>query len=1282
MSYLLLKHKNISKEYKYTLSLIEQEGEYYYFKSLFSIFNDSKIPLNIGDWEVYMVVSGTRDGQSFKKYYPIKSSSMKTLQNEQEHIGLSFLIYSDVNFNLSIRVSHTNERRLNPKISVIVPIYNVEEFLEECLESLVNQTMRDFEVIMVDDGSTDSSKEIMKLYANKYSVFIPVYKENGGLGHARNYGVSYASGEYLIFMDSDDYISNDAYEKLYSSAINSGSDIVIGNVRRFNSATEYASGLHKKVFKETIIGTHISKNHELIYDTTAWNKLFKKSFWDNNQFMFPEGILYEDIPVTIPAHFLSTSTDVLTDVVYYWRARDGASKSITQQRDQLNNFIDRLKVVNMVDQFFDKNNINKDLKMEKDYKTLNVDILLYLNTLDVVDEEYREKFITLVSDYLTRVEPESINRLNAIDRLKYYFVKNKDTEKILEVLAFQKEELNKTKIKREGNRYYGDYPYKGYLTRTLFDVTEELQVERQIRLVEWRGSELYIEGYAYIDKIDMRRKHSVELKAYVLNPDTMKKMEVPVELQKRTDVTHKKGIEFDAKIPLKRLYNYNWSGFNISIDFNNEDVIALGEGRLEVWMDLNVGSVSRKFRVGGPIAGSKPRPDLYVTDDQRIFPKYNAAWDLVIETSFLTSVINKIVQHSNELILEGWTKFPLLGLKIAIINWSKNIKKYYRVKEKSTSNNNDNVNWFELKINLEELNSRNSYGDWSGYILYEKQRYPLTLLKNVQNNNFLYVNGLVESEVNINPAGNLNINFGKIKPKITSTKWDDNKLKLSMNVHKNILLEFDEIHLMNVNLSKRDTSEKFKFKIDKKVTQNNNLDISVEVNVEENGMVILEPGIWDLYFEIDGVKDNIRKSLSRRIEANESLVNKENIKIFSNMKFIVYCTKMDNFSIKTILDWNWIERGPRRQEIIRKALYPILRWLPINKKTVVFESYWGKSYSCNPKALYEYMCEEYKDYKFVWFFNNENTIVKGNAQRVRKNSLKYFYYLARAKYFINNVNFPDFYRKRKGAIEVQTMHGTPLKTMGLDVPGETDTKEKREKLLNRCGRWDYLVTPSHYVTDIAKRAFCFNKQLLEVGYPRNDILMKNRSIDDLNNIKRKFNIPLDKKVIMYAPTWRVKKGFQLELDLDKLQQNLSTDYVIVLRLHYFVSSTINVDKYKGFVFDLSSHNDIQELYLISDTLITDYSSVMFDYAILNRPILFFTYDLESYRDNLRGFYIDFETEAPGPLLRTTEEIVDSILNLEDIKREYSEKFNEFRNKYCQFDEGDASRKVIEKVLNR
>lgn len=148
---------------------------------------------------------------------------------------------------------------------------------------------------------------------------------------------------------------------MYETVIESGSDIVIGNVKRFNSTREYSSGLHTKVFKETIIGTHITKNPELMYDTTAWNKLFKRDFWETHQFKFPEGILYEDIPVTIPAHFLSKSTDVLTDVIYYWRARDGVSKSITQQRNQLKNFTDRMAVLGMGDQFFEKSGIEKNI---------------------------------------------------------------------------------------------------------------------------------------------------------------------------------------------------------------------------------------------------------------------------------------------------------------------------------------------------------------------------------------------------------------------------------------------------------------------------------------------------------------------------------------------------------------------------------------------------------------------------------------------------------------------------------------------------------------------------------------------------------------------------------------------------------------------------------------------------------------------------------------------------------------------------------------------------------
>src|SRR5699024_5114208 len=134
-------------------------------------------------------------------------------------------------------------------------------------------------------------------------------------------------------------------------------------------------------------------------------------------------------------------------------------------------------------------------------------------------------------------------------------------------------------------------------------------------------------------------------------------------------------------------------------------------------------------------------------------------------------------------------------------------------------------------------------------------------------------------------------------------------------------------------------------------------------------------------------------------------------------------------------------------------------------------------------------------------------------------------------------------------------------------------------------------------------------------------------------VKSVCGIPNNKKVILYAPTWRdnqfYKIGhykFNLQLDLERLKESFKDEYVIILRLHYLVEENLNLSGLENFVYDFSHHSDISELYLISDLLITDYSSVFFDYANLNRPILFYVYDIEEYRDQLRGFYIDFESE--------------------------------------------------------
>lgn len=245
----------------------------------------------------------------------------------------------------------------------------------------------------------------------------------------------------------------------------------------------------------------------------------------------------------------------------------------------------------------------------------------------------------------------------------------------------------------------------------------------------------------------------------------------------------------------------------------------------------------------------------------------------------------------------------------------------------------------------------------------------------------------------------------------------------------------------------------------------------------------------------------------------------------------------------------------------------------------------------------------------------------------------------------------------------------------------------KENFYHQSRRWDYLSSPNAYSSKIFKRAFKFEKTMLEFGYPRNDILYNRNNKEDIDQLKKAMRIPNDKKVILYAPTWRDddyfargKYNFELQLNLRKLKEKLGNNYIILLRMHYFIANQIDITSYKGFAYDFSNYDDIAELYLVSDILITDYSSVFFDYANLQRPILFYTYDLEKYRDQLRGFYLDIEKELPGPLLMQTKEVIDAILNIDQVKDEFKERYKVFYNKFCKWDDGKASKKTVAEVF--
>lgn len=388
-----------------------------------------------------------------------------------------------------------------------------------------------------------------------------------------------------------------------------------------------------------------------------------------------------------------------------------------------------------------------------------------------------------------------------------------------------------------------------------------------------------------------------------------------------------------------------------------------------------------------------------------------------------------------------------------------------------------------------------------------------------------------------------------------------------------------------------------------------------------------------------------------------------------------------------------VHSSKKYKKICTKLYEKVFLKLPVKKKRVLFESFLGRNVSGNPKYIYNYFVENKMDrkYQLIWILNDLDEEIPGRAKKVKRKSLKYYYYMATSGYWVFNVRQGDEIVKRPETTYLQTWHGTPLKRLAsdmfnVDMGGVTDLDEYKESFFRNTRTWDYLLAQNDYSAEIFERAFNFKKEMV-LGYPANDILYTKNNKEDIDKIKDKLGIPKDKKVLIYAPTWRedsfFKKGhykMSIELDLDKMQKELSDEYIVIIRAHYLIASSINIGDYKGFVYDFSQGFDIQELYLVSDILITDYSSVMFDFANLKRPMIFFTYDLEKYRDSLRGFYFDFEKVAPGMIAMTTDQVVDTILNIDETNKEYEDKYEEFYNKFCHVDKGESAKTVFEKIF--
>ncbi len=464
-----------------------------------------------------------------------------------------------------------------------------------------------------------------------------------------------------------------------------------------------------------------------------------------------------------------------------------------------------------------------------------------------------------------------------------------------------------------------------------------------------------------------------------------------------------------------------------------------------------------------------------------------------------------------------------------------------------------------------------------------------------------------------------------------------------------------------------------------------------------------------LELEYDHLGNTVKMRSTRIRLTYDASLPTETILAINGKKRKIYCgvTKKTKYFSVNVVDYNvvkqtitnvkkkWVKirRSNYLKELYKSVFYLLGRLLPANPKLVMFESFLGKQYSDSPRAIYEYLLENHPEYKMYWSVDRRHLkyFTDKDVKYVRRFSIQWLILMTRAKYWVTNSRLPLWIPKPKHTIYLQTWHGTPLKRLAADMdkvhmPG-TNTKKYKENFLREARNWDYLVSPNAYSTEIFKRAFAFDKTMIESGYPRNDFLLNCNNLATINQLKERLNLPEDNKIILYAPTWRdnqfYAKGkykFDLQLDLDKIREELGEEYIVLLRMHYLVAENLDLAGYEDFVYDFSYHEDIRELYMLANILITDYSSVFFDYANLKRPMIFFVYDIDDYRDNLRGFYFDFEEKAPGPLTRTTEEIISEIKQIEEKGFIPSDITEEFYEKFCYLESGESSRRVVEEVF--
>ncbi|MCG2622267.1 CDP-glycerol glycerophosphotransferase family protein [Arthrobacter sp. I2-34] len=1137
---------------------------------------------------------------------------------------------------------HAKIRR--PLVSLIVPVYNVESYLRQCLDSIIRQTYTNIEVILVNDGSTDTSPDIARSYVEKDHRFRLIEQANGGLSRARNAGVLAASGEYLAFIDSDDTIGAGYIQRAVSVLNETQSDFLVSSYSRFNSTREWkaARWIQAAHGVERLKAT-VSEFPGIMVNAMACSKVIRRSFWDQHALEFQPGILYEDQIFSARLYAKSASFDVLTEPYYQWRAREDKS-SITQKVGDVADFQARLSAAKY--SLSELSELSNQVSIVRAQQILANDFPMWLRQISQSSPAFWEAVAEGIAELAGEVPLDAWDQVNAQHRLLYQIVLNGSRDDALDYFRQGLWDL----------KNYSTYVKSGevFLDSEAIDF-DRFKVEESMRRLQehqfpsicrftrglWLDDKLHVEGYAYIDHVDTKyADYAVEL--VLVSPDG-KELMIP---------TKRRTVSLDEHVGNHPVNDYSEGGFEVDIDFR--DILASKAfGKPESWnleLQLMTSGIARRIKSVPVMASSSLAiVGAKLIQNRSVNPTMSASRVISIRISEPTVTAAPAADgNAGSIVLR--TKPGIELQAVAAITGGRRYFAPVRTRQLDT----DDV---ETVFDLSDL----------GHL----------------------------------PRGAARIRAFDTKGKLRPITWSAShenapqiqQRKLALSVHGNLEL-YEDRNVVEVRDVGFDNLGRLRLSIDAFTAGTASFGLvggpeAIMLGTFSPGSQVVEVELYRApgealasgIYQVAAWSEDGRRITFR---ADPHLATPLPISAVSPSHRATVGLRRRSLIVRVSPSYKDSEIGAASQRKLKAKYVEVSENL---RQSVLFRSYFGESASCNQLAIHKELRERGSKLELLWAVKDRSVAIPEGAIPVIRDSEDWYRSLATTKYYVDNMHQPEYMVKRDGQVIIQTFHGYPFKSMGLPHWESLHLDGHRvDSLLARAKDWDYLVSPAAYATPLLREHFGYQGKVLEYGYPRNDELVNDASAARRISIRRGLGIAADQNVALYAPTFRdadaindYRSRMVSFLDVRRLSEELGPQWTVLVRGHAYHArqgvKLTNTDRIRN----VSTHASINELMIASDIGIFDYSSIRFDYAALRKPMIFMVPDIDSYF-RYRKPVVDFSATAPGPQVSSTEEVAATLMNAAETGFSLPPQYMEFVAGYTYLDDGTASRRVVDQIF--